>query len=56
MTMFEVIRMVAVQHGCTPDDGWIEEIADRIFEDNDVDSLTIEDVIELTEQFFEEDE
>ena len=55
MTLFEVIKMVAVNHGCAPDDGWIDDIYETIVEDNGED-LTEDEVIELTEQFFEEEE
>ena len=34
MTLFEVIKMVAVNHGCAPDDGWIDDIYETIVEDN----------------------
>lgn len=55
MTTFEIVKMIAVKHGCTPDDGWIEEIYEEITEDNGED-LTEDEVIELTEQYFEEEE
>ena len=59
MTLFEVIRMIAKKHGYTEadtwEDGWLEDIADKIIEDNG-DDLSVDEAIELVDQFFEDED
>lgn len=52
MTLFEVIKMVAREHGYNEEDQFLDDIEEKILDDcGDLD--TVEEAIEQVEAFFE---